>query len=986
MTLNIKKKLTVINSDSNLDKLAEIIEGELRLDNLHLLLYAQDASIYRELPLGVVFPKNKFDLQKIVNFAIQHKIPLIPRGGGTSLGGQVVGHALIIDLGRYLNRIIELNSNDMTVTVEPGVVREELNRYLAPHGLMFAPETSTSNRCMIGGMIGNNSCGTNSIKYGSTRDYVVGMEMITGDGKLEYFTNWNKEQYQKALVRDDVIGKGLRVVNVALTTYKDEINDRYARSDVTRRNTGYPLDIALNTTPFGDYQKDFSLANFMCGTEGTLGIVTEAKLRLVPKPVAEALICVHFNSLDESFRATKSIVKFNPVAVEIIDKRTLDLALTNLEQQHNRFFVEGDPAAILAVSCEGSDYPDAKSKVLAIAKVLKEEHLGYAYPLIEPTRVNAVWELRREGLGIVMGQLGDIKPETLIEDAAVPVDLLPEYMAEVLELLENQQVGVMIYGHVSVGVVHLRPELNLKDPEHKRKFMLIADKVTKLIIKYRGSLSGEHGDGRIRAPLLPEVLGEKLMTLHLEIKQGFDPHGIFNPHKIVNPKPLDADWRVNIGKPTPEISTFFNWSAKMGLVRAVEKCNGVGACRKSPASGGTMCPSYMATLEEKDCTRGRANIFQQLFLNNKDPRNALVSEDLYETLDLCISCKGCVRECPSSIDMARMKAEFLQHYYDKNGIPLSAQAFGSYGKLARIGSYTPRIANFFMSNLITKKVISSIMNIAPERELPKFALKNFKNQFKSSTYNKNFSNKNSTVWLYVDPFTNFTEPEIALAAVKIINAGGFQVKLLPVADDGRTYISKGLLRQAKKLMNRYLVEISPLLSQYPNRPIIGIEPSAILTFKDELKDLVDDNLRSIAIDLGNRSYLLEEFILNNRSNYSESWKEQLEPKKILFHGHCHQKALIGLKPTQDALKLAGYDVETLPTGCCGMAGSFGYEKNHYELSQKIGELVLFPQLREKGNILSVVASGTSCRHQIKDALNIQAYHPITLLADQLITN
>jgi FAD/FMN-containing dehydrogenase/Fe-S oxidoreductase len=992
------KSLKIIQNDDSLEtpssgvssifaqkvnELKEQIAGELRTDKLYQMLYAQDASIYREEPLGVVFPLHKEDLKKIVAFAQTHNIPLIPRGAGTSLTGQCVGNGLVVDLGRYMNNILDIDPENMTARVQPGVIRDDLNRAAARYGLFFAPETSTTSRCMLGGMIANNSCGTNSVKYGNTRDHVRTLELLFADGTIEECGRWTNEQFRQELEREDLFGEGLRSLERVVRLKKKLIQRQYPRPDVIRRNTGYPFDIISCNEPFTEGGKPFSFVDFLCGSEGTLAIITEAEVVLTPLPRAKSLMCVHFSSIDESLRATLVALKHQPSAVEIIDKRTLDSARLNIEQEKNRFFIEGDPAAIIAIECEGNTQQESDAFIEAIKEDLKKNQFGYAHPIIPAEKTSSVWELRKEGLGIVMGQPGDVKPETFIEDTAIPVDRMPEYIAEVLDILAKYDTPIMIYGHVSVGVVHLRPEINLRDGRGKEIFLKIADEVADLVLKYNGALSGEHGDGRIRSPFLEKILGSELMDAHREVKQAFDPHGIFNPGKIVNPKSIEADWRVATDKPVTDVATQYDWSAKMGLVRAVEKCNGVGVCRKGPASGGTMCPSYMATLDEKDSTRGRANLFQQLFINNKDPRKAFLSEDLYDALDLCLSCKGCKRECPSNIDMARMKAEFLQAYYDVKGVPLSSRLFGHYRTLCKLGSLTPRLANFFMTFAPTKRLLSYVMKVSPKRSLPLFAEETFRSWFSKRQVRVVAG---PLVWLYVDPFTEFTEPDLAKSALVLLERAGYRIELLPIEDDGRTLISKGLLRDAKALIKRNLVKLKKEFEYYPHVPIVGIEPSALLTFRDETIDLVDDpELKEVAKELSQRSRLFEEFLLEEKEKFSTLFTSQ-EAKKIVLHGHCHQKALVGIQPTVKALELAGYEVETLATGCCGMAGSFGYEKEHYTISMNIGELALFPALREKKGVEYIAAPGTSCRHQIKDGVGSQAYHPIQLIEKALSNN
>ncbi|MCB0344879.1 MAG: FAD-binding protein [Bdellovibrionales bacterium] len=956
------------------------IEGELKLNTLYRMLYAQDASIYRETPLGVVFPKTKADLRRIVLTAAEHNIPLIPRGGGTSLAGQVVGKGLVVDIGRHMNQILEINPEEHWVRVQPGVIRDDLNRALSSHGLMFAPETSTSSRCMVGGMVANNSCGANSIQYGDVRRHLLEGEFLFADGTIERLGAWEGSQIEAALSRDDVLGAGAKAVDTAIRNHRKAIEENYPPPNIIRRNNGYPLDILATRDPYTPGGAPYSLAEFMCGTEGTLAILTEAKLNIVPKPKAKALVCAHFTSIDEALRATQIAVKHSPSAVEIVDRRTLELAKLNPEQDKNRFFLEGDPAAIIAIQFEGETRESCVQQLEVVTAELRSQQFGFAYPLIESGKEESVWELRREGLGIVMGQPGDIKPETSIEDAAVGVDVLPQYIGEVLDILGKYDTQAMVYGHVSVGVVHLRPELNLKDPRDKDKFLHISAEVHQLVKKYRGSLSGEHGDGRIRSPYLSEFLGAELMNCHAEIKRAFDPRGILNPGKIVNPIAVDQNWRVETGRPTPEVPTYFNWSKTQGLVRAVEKCNGVGACRKTAASGGTMCPSYMATLDEKDSTRGRANVFQNLFYSSTRPTDAFGSEELHEALDLCLSCKGCKRECPSSVDMARMKAEFLQGYYEKKGTPLSALFFGHYPLLAKLGSYTPSISNRAAKLPFARSVLQRLFKVSPQRQLPPFANRSFSSWFNSRQTNS-ANDPAKRVMLYIDPFTNYSEPHLGQAAVRLLEAAGYRPELLPIDDDGRTLISKGLLRKSKALMDRNARKIESLLSQNSELPVVGIEPSALLTFRDEMPDLVSSAHRTAAQALAKNAFLIDEFVAQNAPRFEPLFKKA--GKNVVLHGHCHQKAIAGTSATCTALQTAGYSVEVLKTGCCGMAGSFGYEHDHYDLSMQIAELTLFPALRKHTADELIAAPGTSCRHQIRDGLGKVARHPVELIADAL---
>lgn len=973
---------------AEIDALVQNMDGEVHLDRMHRMLFSQDASVYQEEPLGVAYPRTTSDVQALVRFAERMKISLIPRGAGTSLAGQCVGPGLVVDLGRYMNQIIELNVEERWVRVQPGVILDDLNRFLAPHELFFGPDTSTSNRCMIGGMVGNNSCGSHSIYFGQTRAHLLEMGVVFSDGNFESITPWSEAELAEKLTDQGRMGAGLRALDTAVRENAALIRERYPRPEVRRRNTGYPLDVIEASKPYGNQplmggeSRAFSLAEFLCGTEGTLAITTEVKLNLVPKPKKNILVCVHFETIRASLEATILAVAHRPAAVELMDRPILELTKHNLEQQRHRFFVEGDPEAILVVEFYADEDAELERKAGELIEAFKQRGFGYSYPIVRAPKDKSVWALRKAGLGLLMGTPGDTKPVTVVEDTAVALDVLPDYIDEFRAIMDRHGNECVYYAHASVGELHLRPQLNLKDAGDAQKFKEIAEDVADLVKKYGGAISGEHGDGRLRAPLLERFYGPEIMALHARVKDAFDPQNILNPKKIVNPAPMLQDWRVVPGEPTPEVDAYYDWSADGGLVRAVEKCNGAGVCRKRAEAGGTMCPSYMATLNEKDSTRGRSNVFRQA-LYSPNPADAFKSEELHEALDLCLSCKACKSECPANVDMARLKAEFTQHYYDHNGVPLSSRFFGHYRQAAIPASWTPRLANFIVKLAIVRWLLLKLFNISPERDLPQFAHKTFSQMFKAHQ-KASSATGDKVVWLYVDPFSEYNEPEIGMAAVRVLEAGGYRVEQLPVHDDGRTLLSKGLVRAARELTERNLRTFKPLFEKYPERKIVGLEPSSILTFRDESIDLCAPEWRPVAVECGERARLFEEFVAeqNEVGEFKDIWTSA-PLKPVLLHGHCHQKALVGTAPTEAALKIAGYEIETLKTGCCGMAGSFGYEANHYDLSMQIGELTLFPLLREADEDAAICATGTSCRHQIRDGVSKESEHAAVMLARAL---
>jgi len=959
------------------------LEGELRTDELHRRLYAQDASIYEQQPTGVAYPRDAGDLTALVETARRLDLSLIPRGGGTSLAGQCVGDGLVVDIGRHMDRILEVDEEEQWARVQPGVVLDDLNRALAGAGLMFGPDTSTADQCQIGGMIGNNSCGSHSIYYGTTRDHLLEVELVLSDGSRVTVGPWDDETYREKRQGEGRLAEALRVVEREVGEHRDLIADRYPRPDLLRRNSGYALDALLRQRPHDPEGEPFSLLPLLCGSEGTLGVVAEAKLNLVERPETKLLVCAHFESLGRALRATEVAVEREPAAVELMDRRILEITEAHPEQRKNRFFVEGDPAAILVLEYYGDSREDVEAQADRAVSDLEEAGLGYAFPRVHPPDDGRVWELRKAGLGMLMGVEGDTKPVTVVEDTAVAVEDLPEYISDFSDVMERHGTQCVYYAHASVGELHLRPELDLKDREGAETFVEIAEEIAELVRSYDGSLSGEHGDGRVRSPMLEKFYGEEIVEIYRRVKGAFDPDGIFNPGAIVDPAPIDEDWRVDPGESTPEIETYFDWSEDAGLVRSVEKCNGAGVCRKNAEAGGTMCPSYHATQEELDTTRGRANVFRQLLYAEK-PARAFESEQLREALDLCLSCKACKTECPAGVDMAKMKAEFFQQYYDRRGgPPRSAAFFGRFREFAELAAIWPWLVNLLLQWSLVRWIVDRWYGLAPDRELPTFAAQTFGSWFDARETLEE-EQARGTVWLYVDPFTEFNEPEVGRSAVRVLEAGGFRVERFPVDDDGRTYISKGLVREARELTRGNLERLEPLLEEYPDRPIVGLEPSALLTFRDEAPDLVDEPLRGVAESVGERARLLEEFVVeaSEAENFGASWAEE-GLGDVHLHGHCHQKALVGTEPTERALRIAGYDVETIPSGCCGMAGSFGYEADHYEVSMEIGELNLFPAVRGMAGDAELAAPGTSCREQIAAGTDRRARHPAVLLDEAL---
>jgi FAD/FMN-containing dehydrogenase/Fe-S oxidoreductase len=951
-----------------LEALADQLEGTLHCDTVTRKIYATDASAYRELPLAVAIPKTVEDIQKLILFAKKEETSLIPRTAGTSLAGQVVGAGIIVDVSREFTRIIEINTEEHWVRVEPGVIRDELNMFLKPYGFLFGPETSTANRAMIGGMVGNNSCGSNSVVYGSTRDHLLEVKALLSDGTTHVFRALSDEEfgamtraknplvaslYQQAerILRDPVNQKSLR--------------EEYPDSRINRRNTGYALDLLLETSPFTPAAAPFNFCRLIAGSEGTLAFVTEIKLNIIPLPPPEdGLLCVHFNSVDEALRANViAMSHHHPSASELIDHYILDCTKGNREQSKNRFFVQGDPGAILVVEFRGDTRDQVRQMASALEQELKGQGLGTHFPLLFGEESKRVWSLRKAGLGLLGNMPGDPKAVPVIEDTAVTVEDLPAYIREFNLILKKYNLYSVHYAHAGSGELHLRPIINLKTEEGNQLFRSIAEEIATLVKKYRGSLSGEHGDGRLRGEFIRQMVGDHNYGLLKQIKSTWDPANIFNPGKIVDTPPMNTMLRYDPKDKPREFTTILSFG-EQNILQHAEQCNGTGDCRKTHLSGGTMCPSYMATKNEKDTTRARANILREM-LTQSDKVNPFDHEEIYEVMDLCLGCKGCKSECPSNVDVAKLKMEFLQHYYDAHGVPLRTRMIGNFGKLTAMASAAPGVYNFLVSNPLTSGVFKRLTGFAPKRSLPplyKYTLRSWMRRRKDVPSPEG----RRRVYLFVDEFTNYNDTRIGIKTVLLLEGLGYAVVFPDHGESGRAYMSKGLLRTAKKIAEGNVLALKDLVSD--ESPMIGVEPSAILSFRDEYPDLVDPSMRADARRLAKNAVLLEEF-LSGEIDAGRVRPEQFttEEKTIKLHGHCQQKALTSLALTQRMLSVPrNYTVRILPTGCCGMAGSFGYEKEHYELSMKVGELVLFPALRKANPAELVAAPGTSCRHQNKD--------------------
>jgi FAD/FMN-containing dehydrogenase/ferredoxin len=685
-------------------------------------LYATDASAYREMPLAVSIPKHTDDLKKLIHFAKENNTSIIPRAAGTSLAGQVVGGGIVVDVSKYFTGILEVNAEEKWVRVQPGVVRDDLNKYLEKYGLYFGPETSTANRAMIGGMVGNNSCGSNSIVYGSAREHLLSVKALLSDGSEAEFKALDQDAFEKKCQSDNELERAIySEINNILSDEKNRksIAEGFPKKDIPRRNTGYALDLLMDAQPFNGTQKPFNFCKLLAGSEGTLVMMTEIKLNLEPLPPKEKLlVCIHCNTINESLEANLVALQFNPLACELMDHYILECTKSSITYRQYRFFIEGDPGAILVIDLSRDTIEEAHKDANAMIKALEKAGLGYHFPIITGEDTSKVWGLRKAGLGLLSNIKGDAKPAPVIEDTAVDVNELPAYIRDFNQILKENGLYSVHYAHAATGELHLRPILNLKTSEGTKQFRMIAQKIAELVKKYKGSLSGEHGDGRLRGEFIRFMVGDDNYALFKKVKDIWDPNHIFNPGKIVDTPPMDTSLRFKPEQNTPQFDTIFNFDDYDGILRTTELCNGSGDCRKTHLSGGTMCPSYMATKNEKDTTRARANILREI-LTNSTKNNPFDSEEIKDVMDLCISCKGCKSECPSNVDMAKLKGEFLQHYYDSNGIPLRTRLIGNFTKMNLWASKIPGLYNLGISNAITSPVIKSLSGFAQKRSLPK---------------------------------------------------------------------------------------------------------------------------------------------------------------------------------------------------------------------------------------------------------------------------
>jgi len=964
-----------------LQNLHKSLSGDVLFDDLHKTLYATDASVYRKIPLAVAFPKDEKDIKILIDFATKNNITLIPRTAGTSLAGQCVGDGIVVDVSKHFTQIIHFNEQNKTIKLQSGIVRDSLNVYLKPFGLFFGPNTSTSNRCMIGGMVGNNSSGSTSIRYGVTRDKVLAIDAILSDGSSATFKEITSEEFINKTKENSLEGK------IYLSIYKElnaasvqkEIKKDFPKETIHRRCTGYAVDEFLKSDLFGGTEPTINIAKLLAGSEGTLAFSTAITLQLDTIPPKESImVCSHFKSINESLKATLTSMNHNLYNCELMDKTILDCTKNNRELAKNRFFLQGDPEAVLMLEVAADTLPEAELLANKLIKDLEKNNFGYHHPKVYGLDIAKVHYLRKAGLGALGNMVGDMKAVACIEDTAVALEDLPNYIEEFTKIMAKYKQNAVYYAHAGAGELHLRPILNLKKSEDVVLFRKITTETAKLVKKYQGSFSGEHGDGIVRAEFIPLMIGENNYQLLRRIKKVFDKNNIFNKGKITDAFPMDKSLRYEIDRTEPEIETIQDFSDSEGIIKLAEKCNGSGDCRKPVEAGGTLCPSYRATKDEKDTTRARANMLREVLTNNT-AANKFDSKELKKVLDLCLSCKACASECPSNVDIATMKAEFLYQYQETNGYSFRSKLFANNAKLNKLGSLTPTLANVVLNTKIAK----SAMGVAVERSVPKLAKKTLNSWYKKhKIVEKNTKQPKKEIYLFNDEFTNFYDVEIGKDALYLLEKLGYSVTIINHEESARSYISKGFLKEAKAVCNKNIAIFKDIISK--ENPLIGVEPSAILTFRDEYIRLADD--KKSASTIAKNTFTFEEFLANEIEEGTIS-KDRFtkESKAIKIHGHCHQKALSSTNASFQILNLPeNYTVTILNTGCCGMAGSFGYEKEHYKVSMQVGEDTLFPKVRNCSADTEIAAAGTSCRHQIFDGTKRTAKHPITLLKEALL--
>ncbi len=950
------------------ERLVRELDGEVAFDDYTRHLFSRDSSIYSITPRGVVYPRHAGDVTAAVSVAAEYGVPVLPRGGGTSLAGQCVGEGVVLDLSRHMSAILEIDPDRRIARVQPGVVQDELNRVTAANGLMFGPDTSTSNRATIGGMIGNNSAGSGSVRYGMTIDHVRALDVVLSDASTARFEPLDDSAQARRARESTLEGRIHRELSSLVDGHRDAIATGYPQ--FWRRAGGYRLDrLAEPGTPF-------DLARFVVGSEGTLVIATEATVELVAKPSRTVIAVGHFHSTTAAIAATEDALACDPAAVELLDRTILDLSRSRIEYARLGSILEGDPDALLFVSFSGDDEASLLADLDRLTALWARHGHGYHTLRAEtPEQQAALLKVRKAGLGLLMAaSSGSNRPAAFVEDTAVDPARLPEYAERFAKVLDRHGLRAGFYGHASVGCLHVRPFLDLSRPEDVERMRVVAEEIRELVTEFGGANSSEHGDGLARSEFNRALYGDELYEAMRDVKHLFDPDNRLNPGKIVD-APAMTDNLRDAALPAPgPLRTKLDFSVVSGgadgMRGAADRCMNIGLCRKSDA--GAMCPSYMATRLEEDSTRGRANALVRA-LSEPDPRTALGDERLHEVLDLCLMCKACKSECPLGVDMATMKSEALAQHHDVHGTPLRSRVFGSIRLLNRLGSVTAPLSNIPVRVPVLRRALAGALGIAPARPLPAFARRNLMRWFRRQSHAGTASR--GPVTFLADSFTSYTEPGIGAAAIELLEAAGHRVRLESRGCCGRAALSKGLLDTAQRQARALVDALAGTAG-----PIVGCEPSCLLTLRDEHRALLGDDPR--VADVGGRARLVEDVLVEAIDAGALTLRSGAWPagRRILFHGHCHQKAEVGTAATIALLRrIPGAEVIELDAGCCGMAGSFGFEAEHYDVSMTVGEDRLFPAVRAAGGDTVIAATGVSCRQQIQHGTTRRAYHPVELV-------
>jgi len=957
--------------------LSQLLDGDVLFDEITRMLYATDASIYQQRPLAVIKPRHRDDCIKLMQFAHDHKLPVIPRAAGTSLGGQVVGDALIIDFSCYMNNISEINVETQTARVQPGVVLDVLNQASRKSGLQFAADPSTTNRCTISGVIGNNAWGAHSPMYGTTRDHIISIDAVLANGENLLFNALDDKALAHLLTTSTQEAQLYQRLINDINENRDHILKAYP-VETLPCNMGYALNALANQQPWNVHGAPLNLTTLLCGSEGSLALTTEATIKLVPIPKHKHMLCCHFETLPDALEAVQLAVNLQANAVELLDDAILALTKSNLEQQRNRDWIKGDPKAVLLVEFCGENPSELNDRVAALMEELSRSGLSRQYTTLINEQADKAWAIRRAGLGLLMGSSNAVKPITFIEDSAVPVAQLPRFVSQFQQMLKTTNTPCVYYGSVSMGLIHLRPAIDLRSTAGKQQMVQLADATADLLKQYGGTMSAKHGDGRIRSNYIKKMLGDNIYSLMGKIKHSFDPHNLLNPHKVTHPLTMHTDLRGDVNIRSDHNTTYLQWDSPKGIITAVEKCNGAGACRK-PAGSGTMCPTYMATLDEKLSTRGRANVIRQT-IQDHGFESGVRHNNIKEVLDTCLSCKGCRSECPANVDMARLKIEHLQHYIKNHGTSLRTHVIRHFDLLSRLGHYIPALANVTLNSYFIK----SLLKYHTQRKLPELS------GFSLSRWHQlhvrpRTSGPLGDIVILNNAFSEYYDVNTGVAATEFLEHAGYRVTVSPCFKSLRTVLSQGLVNVARKRLKKLIDYLHPLVEQHI--PIIGLEPSELLTLRDEAISLIDTQRYKQQLNTINKyTKLFEEFVSEQRYKIEAQalhWKNN--KITMLLHGHCHQKSLVGMDSCLDALSMIpDSGVQLIPSGCCGMAGAFGYEQEHYDLSLKIGKLILFPAIRNAAKDTLIVATGTSCRHQIRGAMSRRVFHPAEILRNALL--